>query len=111
MSHLENHPHAFLNEEYIVINILDFQSHDDGLLASVKDYLKAGSYVSCCEYGAAYIGGDFYSNKFYAPKPYDSWVRNEVLGTWEAPIAYPEEDGKQYAWDESVIGWIEIPTE
>lgn len=44
---------------------------------------------------------------FIPPKPYDSWILNEVSCLWEAPVPYPN-DGKQYIWDESTISWKEI---
>lgn len=109
MSHLDNHPHAFLNNQDIVINIFNFQSHDSILLDQVKEQIKADSYISCCEYGLAYINGDFYNNKFYLPKPFPSWIRNEDLGIWEAPIAMPENIPHKYIWNESEISWSLAP--
>ena len=47
---------------------------------------------------------------FIQPKPFASWTLDEETCLWEAPSAYPT-DGKQYAWDESVVGWVETPTE
>lgn len=45
---------------------------------------------------------------FIPPQPYLSWIFNETTLDWEAPIPYPT-DGKDYAWDESVQQWVELP--
>jgi len=42
---------------------------------------------------------------FYAPKPYPSWVLNQITWTWESPIPYPT-DGNIYSWDESTKNWV-----
>ena len=47
---------------------------------------------------------------FIAPKPYDSWILNEITCRWEAPIDPPilsEEDKKtkMILWDEENLNW------
>ena len=37
-----------------------------------------------------------------------SWVFNEQLCVFEAPVAMPI-DNKRYRWDESTISWVEVP--
>lgn len=44
---------------------------------------------------------------FIPPKPYPSWILNEDTCLWNAPLLYPE-DGKQYAWNEETLSWIEV---
>lgn len=54
--------------------------------------------------------GDTYDqilDAFIAPKPFPSWVLNEQLCKWEAPIPYPDVS-KLYSWDESTLNWKEI---
>lgn len=41
---------------------------------------------------------------FIPPKPYPSWVLNETVANWEAPVPYPT-DGKVYYWDEATLSW------
>lgn len=45
-------------------------------------------------------------NCFYEPKRFDSWVFNEDTATYEAPVAYPDDDTKVYEWDEVNQQWI-----
>jgi len=41
---------------------------------------------------------------FVPPKVYDSWVFDESVFDWVAPIPYPL-DGKKYIWDEELQAW------
>jgi hypothetical protein len=50
---------------------------------------------------------DAVNDVFYGPQPYPSWVLNNTIWTWEAPVAYPT-DGKVYDWDESEQNWTEV---
>lgn len=43
---------------------------------------------------------------FIPPKPFPSWVLDEVTCRWQAPVAYPD-DGKRYVWDEASQQWVE----
>ena len=53
--------------------------------------------------GIGYIY-DAVNDVFYPPKPFDSWLLNETTWSWEAPIAYPN-DNNIYIWDEETINW------
>jgi len=48
---------------------------------------------------------DITRDAFIPPQPYPSWILNEETCIYEAPVPMPQ-DGKQYLWDESVVGWI-----
>jgi hypothetical protein len=41
---------------------------------------------------------------FIAPKPYNSWILNEITCLWEAPVAYPNDDNR-YTWNEETTTW------
>jgi len=43
---------------------------------------------------------------FIPPKPYPSWVFDDINIWWMPPTPYPN-DGKAYNWDEKIIGWKE----
>jgi hypothetical protein len=43
---------------------------------------------------------------FIPPKPYESWILDEEVCQWKAPIARPQ-DGNYYDWDEKTISWKE----
>jgi hypothetical protein len=47
---------------------------------------------------------------FIPPKPYESWVLNEDTALWEAPVAYPDDEG-MYTWNEDTGSWdaVELP--
>jgi hypothetical protein len=42
---------------------------------------------------------------FYAPKPFPSWVLNNTLWTWEAPVPMPT-DEQSYSWNEETKNWL-----
>jgi hypothetical protein len=47
---------------------------------------------------------------FYTTQPYPSWILNEDICQWEAPVAHPafdEADPKFYIWDEATTSWVE----
>jgi hypothetical protein len=41
---------------------------------------------------------------FTLPKPFPSWILNQVTYVWEAPVAYPS-DKRNYFWDEASLSW------
>lgn len=42
---------------------------------------------------------------FIPPKPFESWVLNETACLWEAPVAMPTDETKNYSWNESTTSW------
>ena len=42
---------------------------------------------------------------FIAEKPFPSWTLNETTCLWESPVAYPEEDGANFEWNEKTQTW------
>lgn len=56
----------------------------------------------------AWTGGTYSPelDGFISPKPYASWVLNEITCKWESPLPYPT-DGLLYRWDEINQQWVE----
>jgi hypothetical protein len=44
---------------------------------------------------------------FIPPKPFNSWILNEDTCNWNAPVAYPSDNGR-YKWNETNLNWEEI---
>jgi len=44
---------------------------------------------------------------FIAPKPYNSWLLDEITCQWKAPVNYPIDD-KRYLWNEETTSWKEL---
>ncbi len=44
---------------------------------------------------------------FIPPKPFASWLLDEMTCKWQAPVPMPD-DGGIYAWDEASVSWKEI---
>jgi hypothetical protein len=73
---------------------------------NTRDAWKQTSYNNNFRKNFASIG-DFYDQQrdaFIPPKPYNSWILNEITCQWKAPVAYPT-DGKKYNWNESLVNW------
>jgi hypothetical protein len=47
---------------------------------------------------------------FIPPKPFASWVLEELTCQWKAPTPMPT-DGKKYSWDEATTSWVETESE
>lgn len=50
---------------------------------------------------------DAVRDAFIPPKPYPSWLLDELTCRWEAPIPYPL-TGNIYSWDEPSLQWIGV---
>jgi len=118
--------YAFLDENNIVTQVIVGKDEDDlaeGVTSweeyygNIKNQVcKRTSYNTRAgqhEFGGTpyrlnYAGiGYFYDENldgFIPPKPFESWTLDESAGTWNAPVAYPE-DGQAYVWDEETTSW------
>jgi hypothetical protein len=44
---------------------------------------------------------------FIAPKPYNSWLLDEAICQWKAPVDIPT-DGDKYIWNEETTSWTKV---
>ena len=58
-------------------------------------------------YNAPSMGFTYNSvlDAFIPPKPYESWVLDESICDWKAPVELPGEL-RDYKWDEATISWV-----
>ena len=93
-----------------VVNVAVFEDPTDAqLLAHFKDEFSLDNIVLATEKAA--IGGTYDGTKFWLPKPYPSWVKDEETTTWVAPVPVPTDDpsGEQYyTWDEETLSWVNV---
>jgi hypothetical protein len=70
---------------------------------------KRTSYNSNIRKNYASIGHTYNEllDAFIPPKPYNSWILNEAICRWEAPIPYPIDD-IFYSWDETTTSWVQV---
>ena len=47
------------------------------------------------------------ADHFFAPQPYPSWTL-DANAKWSAPTPLPVEEGKMFAWNETILAWVEI---
>lgn len=71
---------------------------------------KQTSYNNNFRVSYASIGGyyDPVNDKFVPMKPFASWVLDEQLNIWVAPVPIPNPDESyKYVWDEATLSWID----
>lgn len=70
---------------------------------------KRTSYNNNYRKNYAGIGYTYDANRdaFIPPKPYNSWILDEVTCYWQSPTPYPT-DGKLCIWDEASTSWVEV---
>jgi hypothetical protein len=108
MNHLEWHPHAFIDETNTVINIsvFDSESHDTELIEQVRESNGWKQAICCCTFGQTSIGSTWNGNEFIPKQPYPSWIWNDSIKEWQAPVSMPKDE--LYLWDESSTSWIPV---
>jgi len=116
--------YAFLDEHYIVTEVIvgkdesnfDWEKHYGdfrGQLCKRTSYNTIGGVHNSggTPFRKNYAGiGYSYDpdrDAFIPPKPYPSWVLDEITCLWSAPTPMPE-DGKRYNWDEATTSWVEF---
>jgi hypothetical protein len=110
--------YAFLDENNIVTEVItgiDETELIEGLAPEIwygnfrNQVCKRTSYNGNIRKNYAGIGYTFDELKdaFIPPKIYPSWILNEEICIWEAPIPYPN-DHKNYQWNEENQSWDEV---
>jgi hypothetical protein len=118
---------AQLDENNNVINILVVSTEDildengDESEAKGIEFLKnivdsnaiwkQTSYTGEFRKKYAAIGGSYdpVNDCFINPKPYPSWIFNDLTQTWIPPVEVPNADDSMYVWDESNRNWKIVP--
>jgi hypothetical protein len=106
MSHLEFHPHAFINENNIVINVavFDGESHNTQLINDACTANGGVEAICCCVFGMTSVGETWTGSKFIPISPYPSWIWDDVNNKWKAPVNKPNDD--IYVWNEDITSWV-----
>lgn len=96
--HLEEHPHALLDDNNNVINVAVFEEHDAELLEIIKTANNAVATVCCCDNGVAVIGGKWNGVHFL-----------DAEGNRVPKTPYPKtEDNTLYEYDFEIDEWVEV---
>ena len=75
-------------------------------LHGTNDVWKQTSYNGNIRKNFAGIGYKYDQTRdaFIPPKPFNSWVLNEEICQWEAPVALPDTENR-YTWNETTTTW------
>ena len=104
--------YGFVDEENILFATAIFIDGDTETIERVKNQFSASAcYKMNLEKELALFGEAYWNgSRFLLPSPYPSWIFNEDLNAWIAPVPYPEND-LDYFWDEETTSWLEILAE
>lgn len=108
MNHLDDCTHAIVRKaDGYVLNVI-VADHDPELLRLLNEAHEGDTeIISCCEHGAAFVGGTWNGTHFRPYQPFPSWNWSDVNNQWEAPVGMPT-DGF-WNWDEAGLQWVAIP--
>jgi len=109
--------YAFLDENNIVTEVIvgiDETETIEGLDTETwygnfrSQTCKRTSYNGNIRYNYAGVGFkyDFTKDAFIPPKPFNSWVLNEDICQWQAPIPMPVKGF--WVWDEENVQWQQL---
>jgi hypothetical protein len=101
--------YAFIKNNNI-INVAVFEDPTNELLNHFKNEFELDEIILATD--KATIDGTYDGTKFWLPQPYPSWIKNEELNEWSAPVTYPtveEGSDESYIWDENTISWLLLP--
>jgi len=92
MEHLEEHQHAFLDENNIVmlVAIFDKSAHGSQLIEDIKLAHNAKKIICCCDNGIASIGQEWTGSYFKSAKP-EPLIFGDVV--------------MEYYWNEEIKDW------
>ena len=96
--------YAFIKNN-TVVNVAIFDNPNENLLNRFILDFNLDDIILTTE--KTQINSTYDGTKFWLPQPYPSWIKNEELNEWEAPVPYPE-DGLRYEWNEEILNWEEI---
>jgi hypothetical protein len=121
--------YAFLDENNVVTEVIVGRDEDDLVdgVTSWEDYYGYFRGQRCLQTsynthnGAHLFGGtpfrgnyagigymyDETLDAFIPPQPFDSWLLDESVFNWVAPVPMPD-DGGPYVWDETAGAWVEV---
>ena len=98
---------AYVNNDGIVTQVIvaDQNFINSGVVGDSFRWIQT-SYNENFRKNFAGIGYkyDRIRDAFIPPQPYPSWVLNEQICLWDAPVPYPD-DGNSYVWDDVNQNW------
>lgn len=98
--------YAFIKDSNVV-NIAIFDEFNTELISDFKNQLNLDEIILATN--KTEIGGTYDGIRFWPIQPYPSWIKNEEINDWEAPMPIPEEISHKYIWNEEKTSWDLAP--
>ena len=87
METLQSYSYAFANSNDTIVAVLLFDNiADENLLTQVKEQLNAVEAILCDSDNQLAVGFTKINNKYYPPKPDESFVWSEEIQGWIDPV-------------------------
>jgi hypothetical protein len=105
--------YGFVDENNILFATAIFVDGDTETIDRVKnEYSASACYKMDLEKELALFGTAYWNgSRFLLPSPYPSWIFDEELNDWVAPVPQPEFDPENpvlYVWNEEILNWEEV---
>lgn len=106
--------YGFVDSNNILIQTAVCIENDIETLDRVKNEFSAFNYYKMnLEKELSLLNISYWTGtRFCLPSPYPSWLFDEDLNEWKAPVPYPTiEEGSDeiYTWDENTTSWLLLP--
>ncbi len=92
------------NEESSGIEFLQKWSNSNDLWKQTSFNAKINGFRK--NYAGIGYTFDDVRDAFIPPKPYESWLLDEITCLWNPPVPYPEGEGL-WDWNEQALCWVE----
>jgi hypothetical protein len=93
-----------LIKDNAVVNTAVFDDPTEELLEEFKNFHEVDDII-LTHHSRVAPGWTWEREQFICPQPFPSWTINWDKCQWEAPIPEPQEEGKQYTWNEDAQSW------
>lgn len=101
-----------INNDVIKDPSTGIENENDGIIFCKSLYGQDTTWIQASyngnfrkQYPAKGFIYDVVTDRFLAPKPYNSWTFNDVTGDWEPPIPKPTDGLMPYFWNETEQTW------
>jgi hypothetical protein len=104
---LNNIRYGFVDENNVLQDVFIIKENDFPTLDRLKsEFNYTNAYPIDFEKEVAEIGVAYWNfNRFVLPSPFPSWVFDENINDWTAPV--PRPDSSNWTWDEDSLSWVE----
>lgn len=105
---VRNINYGFVNEDNVLLYVFSVKENDFTTIDRLKqEFMCSKAYPMNFEKEVAEIGRTIWNGqRFTPPSPHASWVFDDNLNEWIAPVPVP--DSGDWKWNEETVSWEEM---